>query len=118
MTIEQNLARYRELDKARTQGEWELNCHTYDGNHLIDIGTKTTTVSLITEGEDSWLEDRANAAFIASAPSILRDLETAVEALKLIAGCPEEHRHADVLINIARNALAAEKMGEPTSRSE
>lgn len=58
---------------------WDLSRHTYDGNQLIDIGTKTTTVAIITEGEDSWLEDRANAAFIIRAVNAHDELIKALE---------------------------------------
>lgn len=94
MTIERNLARYWELDKARTQGdELPLPCQE-------TIGDK---------------------AFIAESVSILRDLETAVEVIKVLREALEEINGEQSCGNFNAQqalALAAEKMGEPTSRSE
>jgi hypothetical protein len=70
-----------------TPTPWDLSCHTYDGQQLIDIGTKTTTVAIITEGEESWLEDRANASFIIRACNAYKDLLDALEIAKAQFEC-------------------------------
>ena len=63
---------------THTPTPWDLSCHTYDGQQLIDIGTKTTSIAIITEGEESWLEDRANASFIVRACNAHEDLVAAL----------------------------------------
>lgn len=64
---------------THTPTPWDLSCHTYDGQQLIDIGTKTTTVAIITESEETWLEDRANAGFIIRAVNMHDELVKALE---------------------------------------
>lgn len=89
-------------EQKHTSTPWDLSCHTHDGQQLIEIGTATTTIAIITEGEESWIEDRANAAFIVRACNAHDEL---VEALERATNPDHELDYDDVQF-ILREALA------------
>jgi hypothetical protein len=129
MTIEQNLARYRELDKARTQGEWR---HERTGTYQDNVyhPDRHGEIHAIKTNDDydyvaECVHSKDDGNFIAAAPSILRDLETAVDVIRALRGAignityEDGGKHyidmygdSDVTDIIAPAlALAAKKMG-------